>query len=92
MRSGQGLFSRLGPCLHSWGYVREDWSMAGRVFSLFGWLYGLGEHISVVEGEFLAEEGGSGIIVCIFCSSTSSSSSCCSGLLTSGAATEAGRS
>ena len=53
------MFSRYSPCLHSWGYMREDWSVAGRVFSSFSWLliYGLGEHISVVEREFLAEEG-----------------------------------
>ena len=88
---GQGFFSRLGPCLHSWG-MREDWSVAGRVFSSFSWLYGLGEHISVAEREFLAEEGGNGVILCISCSSTSSLESCCSGKLMSGAATAAGRS
>ena len=88
---GRGFFSRHGLCLHSWG-MREDWSVAERVFSSFSWLYGLGEHILVVEREFLAEEGGSGIIVCISCSGTGSFGSCCSSKLTSGAATEAGRS
>ena len=89
---GRGFFSRHSLCLHSWGVRREGWSVAGRVFSSFSWLYGLGEHISVVEREFLAKEGGSGIIFCISCSSTSSFISCCSDKLTSGAATEAGRS
>ena len=84
------MFSRYGPYLHSWDSMREDWSMAGRVFS--SWLYGLGEHILVVEREFLTEECGNGVILCISCSSTSSFSSCCSGKLTFGAATEAGRS
>ena len=51
---GPVLFSRHSPCLHSWG-MREDWSVVGRVFSSFSWLYGLGEHISVVEREFLTE-------------------------------------
>ena len=88
---GPVLFSRHSPCLHSWG-MREDWSVVGRVFSSFSWLYGMGEHISVMERGFLAEEGGSGIIVCISCSGTGSFGSCCSSKLTSGAATEAGRS
>ena len=77
----QGLFSCHGPCLHSWGWVGEVWNMAGRVL-----IYWVGLHISVLG------EDGSVVILCFFSVGLGSFGSCCSGKLSSGAATEAGRS
>ena len=96
----QGLFSCCGPCLGSWGCMGVDWGKVGMVISSLSWrlIYGVVEHIAVLEvGHVmvreigrLAEEGGGSVIFSIFSIRTGSLGSCCSGLLTSGAATEAG--